>query len=111
MSFFKRRTRVQQPDTRGHLFRAQDHYNGMEVRVQRRIDELKDIIAKAEHELRECEGVLASVQAAQTKLHTFIEATIDHYEEQIALSVADLRIDETDPTMPMGESEIVRVGK
>ena len=108
MSFFKQRTRVQQ-DTRGHLFRTQDHYNGMEVRVQGRIDELKDVIANAEHELRECEGVLASVQAAQDKLHTFIEATIDHYERQIALSVDDLRVDETDPSMPMGPNGNSRV--
>lgn len=109
MSFFRKRTRVQQTDTRGHLSKTQDHYFGMEVRVQGRIDELKDIIAKAQHELHECEGVLASVQAAQEKLRTFIEATLDHYEEQISLSVADLRIDETDPALPMGENGNSRV--
>lgn len=109
MSFFKKRTRVQQPDKRSHTERTRDLYTGMEVQLQNRIDMLKDTISRAQDDLRESEAILASVHAAQKSLETFIEYQIDHYEEQIALSVTDLRVDETDPSLPMGENGNVRV--
>lgn len=101
---FKKRTRVQ-VDERTQSEITRQHYMGMEVQLQNRIDSLKDAIATAQLDLHESEAILASVHAAQKSLAVFMQRIIEHFDDEVTLAVEDL----TDPTMPMGENGNSRV--
>lgn len=112
MSFLNmnKRTHVQERvDTRTNAERARDHYTKMELDLQTRISSLTDTIKRATLDLEESNGILASVHAAQRVLETYQGKLLDHFEEQVLLAADELRIDQTDPTMPMGENGNSRV--
>lgn len=101
LSIFKKRTRVQdRPDTRSYSEIAQDRYTKMEIQLQSRCTHLRNVIDQATADLADGEAVLASIHAAQASLKTELASI----EPQIMLNASDLMlIDETDPSMPMGE--------
>lgn len=92
IGFFRTKMRPQMPDTRSHTERTRDHFTGMEVRLQNRIDNLKDTIKRATDDLNESEAILRSVMAAQHSLDAHIGALLNAQEVEIELALADLSV-------------------